>query len=135
MRIGEAARQSGISAKMIRYYEATGLLAPADRLDSGYRDYSPDDVQELQFIRRARDLGFSVAEISALVGLWQDRSRRSKDVKMLAQMHIAQLRAKAAELEKMADSLQALANACADDDEASCAILSELASGIAQNSS
>ena len=132
MTIGDAARQSGISAKMIRYYEATGLLAPAARLDSGYWDYSPDDVAKLQFIRRARDLGFSVAEMGTLLGLWGNRSRRSKDVKALAQMHIQQLRAKAAQLETMAASLERVAQSCADDDTSSCAILTQFASGAAE---
>lgn len=127
MRIGEAARQSGISAKMIRYYEATGLLEEAGRLDSGYRDFSPDDVEQLRFIRRARDLGFSVAEIGELLNLWSDRGRRSKDVKALALMQVQQLRIKAKALEEMAGSLEAMVMACADDDNPSCAIISALA--------
>ncbi len=84
MNIGQASKESGVSAKMIRYYEQTGLIPPADRRDSGYRDYSTADVHMLRFIRRARDLGFSVAEIDELLSLWRDRSRHSADVKRIA---------------------------------------------------
>ena len=85
MNIGQASKASGVSAKMIRYYEQTGLIPKADRKDSGYRDYSPSDVHMLRFIRRARDLGFSVAEINELLSLWRDKSRQSADVKRIAQ--------------------------------------------------
>ena len=91
MNIGEASKASKVSAKMIRYYEQIGLIPPADRTDSGYRAYTQDDVHRLHFIRRARDLGFSVAEITDLLGLWNDKSRRSADVKRLAQQHISEL--------------------------------------------
>lgn len=91
MNIGEASKASKVSAKMIRYYEQIGLIPPADRTDSGYRAYTQDDVHRLHFIRRARDLGFSVAEITDLLGLWNDKSRQSADVKRLAQQHIAEL--------------------------------------------
>ncbi len=126
MNIGEAARQSGISAKMIRYYEATALIPPADRRASGYRDYSDANVHELRFIRRARDLGFSVAEISELLGLWRDRARRSGDVKMLAGGHIDRLRSKIDDLQAMVDTLQTLAHACAGDDRPDCPIIQRL---------
>ena len=88
MNIGEAARASGVSAKMIRYYEQTGLIPPADRKESGYRDYSDTDVHMLRFVRRSRDLGFSVAEIQELLDLWRDEGRASAEVKRLAQNHI-----------------------------------------------
>jgi DNA-binding transcriptional MerR regulator len=88
MNIGQASKASGVSAKMIRYYEQTGLIPAADRKSSGYRDYSDTDVHMLRFIRRARDLGFSVAEISDLLGLWRDDTRQSAEVKRLAQGHI-----------------------------------------------
>ena len=84
MNIGQASKASGVSAKMIRYYEQTGLIPKADRRDSGYRDYSSSDVHRLRFIRRARDLGFAVAEINDLLGLWRDKSRQSADVKRVA---------------------------------------------------
>lgn len=91
MNIGEASKASKVSAKMIRYYEQIGLIPPADRTDSGYRAYTQDDVHRLHFIRRSRDLGFSVAEITDLLGLWNDKSRQSADVKRLAQQHIDEL--------------------------------------------
>lgn len=126
MNIGEAARQSGISAKMIRYYEGTGLIPPAERRASGYRGYSEADVHELRFIRRARDLGFMVAEISELLGLWRDRSRRSGEVKALACEHIARLRRKIDDLQAMVDTLQTLADRCAGDSRPDCPIIERL---------
>src|SRR5690606_857519 len=90
MNIGEASQASGVSAKMIRYYESTGLIDPARRTESGYRQYSEDDIQTLRFIRRSRDLGFSLERIKTLIGLWQDRSRHSADVKALANQYIAE---------------------------------------------
>ena len=130
MNIGEAARQSGISAKMIRYYEETALIPPADRRASGYRDYSDADVHELCFIRRARDLGFSVVEISELLGLWRDRTRRSSDVKAMARSHIDRLRAKIDDLQAMVDTLQTLSDACAGDDRPDCPIIQRLGDAI-----
>lgn len=126
MKIGEAAHKSGISAKMIRYYEETGLIPPANRRHSGYRDYSDEDVYELRFIRRARDLGFSVAEISDLLGLWRDRSRRSSDVKALAIGQIDKLRSKIADTQAMVDTLQTLADRCAGDHRPDCPIIQGL---------
>lgn len=126
MNIGEAARASGVSAKMIRYYEQTGLIPPADRTASGYRDYSETDVHMLRFIRRARDLGFSVAEIDELLGLWRDRTRRSADVKRIALHHIADLARKIDELEQMKNTLQTLADCCSGDHRPDCPILADL---------
>ncbi|MFC3216537.1 MULTISPECIES: Cu(I)-responsive transcriptional regulator [Sphingomonadaceae] len=126
MNIGEAAKTSGVSAKMIRYYEQTGLIPKADRRDSGYRDYSPADVHMLRFIRRARDLGFAVAEINELLSLWRDKSRQSADVKRIAQAHIAQLRERIDSLEQMAATLGTLADCCAGDDRPDCPILADL---------
>lgn len=127
MNIGQAAGASGVSAKMIRYYEATGLIPRAGRRASGYRDYDDDDVHRLRFIRRARDLGFSVAQIAGLLGLWQDRSRHSADVKRLAQDHIDTLQARIRQMQDMAATLQTLVDCCAGDDRPSCPILSGLA--------
>ena len=126
MNIGEASAASGVSAKMIRYYEQAGLIPPADRSHSGYRIYNDADVHRLRFIRRARDLGFSVAEISELLGLWNDRSRRSADVKRLAQAHIADLEERIEHLRQMSATLQTLADCCAGDDRPDCPILAGL---------
>lgn len=105
MNIGQAAHASGVSAKMIRYYEQTGLIPPANRTQSGYRDYSDTDVHMLRFIRRARDLGFSVPEIQKLLNLWRDGSRQSGDVKRVALQHIEELRHRIAEMEDMVTTL------------------------------
>jgi MerR family gold-responsive transcriptional activator of gol and ges genes len=126
MNIGQASKASGVSAKMIRYYEQTGLIPKADRRDSGYRDYSSSDVHMLRFIRRARDLGFAVAEINDLLGLWRDKSRQSADVKRVAKAHIDQLRTRITSLEQMAQTLETLIGCCAGDDRPDCPILAEL---------
>lgn len=126
MNIGQAATASGVSAKMIRYYEQTGLIPKADRTDSGYRDYSLSDVHMLRFIRRARDLGFSVAEINDLLSLWRDKSRQSADVKRIAEAHIAELQERIESLEQMAETLGTLVDCCAGDDRPDCPILADL---------
>ena len=126
MNIGQAAKASGVSAKMIRYYEQTGLIPAADRKDSGYRDYSDTDVHMLRFIRRARDLGFSVAEIGDLLNLWRDESRQSVEVKRLAQGHIDALERKIADMQDMAHTLTMLVNACQGDHRPHCPILQRL---------
>jgi len=126
MNIGEAAKASGVSAKMIRYYEETGLIAPAARTASGYRTYADRDVQTLRFVRRARDLGFSVEGIGELLALWRDRSRHSADVKRLATEQVAGLRRRIAEMEAMAATLQTLAECCAGDDRPDCPILRDM---------
>ena len=126
MNIGEASKASGVSAKMIRYYEQIGLLPAAGRTGSGYRSYGPSDVHKLRFVRRARDLGFSVERIGELLGLWQDRSRHSADVKRLSLEHVAQLRAKIVELQEMVATLQTLATCRAGDDRPDCPIITSL---------
>ena len=126
MNIGEAARTSGVSAKMIRYYEQTGLIPSAGRTASGYRTYSGTDVQMLRFVRRARDLGFQVEAIGELLALWRDRSRHSADVKHLAQVQIAGLRRKIAEMESMVATLDHLAEGCSGDARPDCPILADL---------
>lgn len=126
MNIGEAAKGSGVSAKMIRYYEETGLIPPVARTEAGYRIYSDQDVHMLRFIRRARDLGFSVEGIRELLGLWRDHDRQSADVKRLALAHVADLRLKIRELEDMASTLETLAACCHGNDRPDCPILSEL---------
>lgn len=128
MNIGEAARASGVSAKMIRYYEQTGLIPPAGRTAAGYRDYSAKDVHMLRFVRRARDLGFSIAEIGELLELWRDRSRHSADVKRIALARIEDLRRRIAEMEQMAATLEHLASCCSGDSRPDCPILADLES-------
>lgn len=126
MNIGEASRASGVSAKMIRYYEEIRLVPRAVRTGAGYRVYSPADIHRLQFIRRARDLGFSVMEIQELLNLWNDRSRRSADVKHLAQAHIGTLEERIKNLEEMAATLRTLVRSCAGDERPDCPILAAL---------
>ncbi|MFN3275861.1 MAG: Cu(I)-responsive transcriptional regulator [Paracoccus sp. (in: a-proteobacteria)] len=126
MNIGDAASRSGVSAKMIRYYEQIGLIPNASRTASGYRAYVPGDVHMLRFIARARDLGFSIAEITELLDLWRDKDRRSADVKALAQVRVRDLRQKIAHLQEMADTLEDLANACAGNERPDCPILQQL---------
>ncbi|MFC5462760.1 Cu(I)-responsive transcriptional regulator [Massilia niabensis] len=128
MNIGEASKASGVSAKMIRYYEDIGLIPPASRSASGYRAYAENDVHRLRFIRRARDLGFPVAEIGELLGLWNDRARQSADVKRLARAHIVALEDRIRNLREMADTLQELVKGCAGDERSDCPILATLES-------
>ena len=129
MNIGQAAKHSGLSAKMIRYYEATGLLKPAHRSDSGYRLYSDEDLHTLAFIKRSRDLGFSLEEVGKLLALWQDRQRASSDVKALARQHIDELNQKIVELSSLRDTLQDLVDTCQGDHRPDCPILKGLESG------
>lgn len=129
MNIGQAATASGISAKMIRYYESVGLIPTAKRADSGYRVYSNDDVHTLQFIHRARSLGFSVDRMRDLLSLWQDRSRASADVKAVAMAHAAELDEKILALQTMRDTLTHLAEHCHGDARPDCPILEDLAEG------
>ncbi|MGU3398974.1 Cu(I)-responsive transcriptional regulator [Brucellaceae bacterium D45D] len=123
MNIGEAATASGISAKMIRHYEAIGLIEEAGRTGAGYRVYSQKDVETLRFIRRSRDLGFQVEQIRALLALWRDRNRASSDVKQVALAHIEELEAKMRQLQEMADILRHLAHHCHGDDRPDCPII------------
>ncbi|NBA98429.1 Cu(I)-responsive transcriptional regulator [Pseudomonas sp. R5(2019)] len=129
MNIGQAAHQSGLSAKMIRYYESIGLLNPAHRSDNGYRLYHADDVHTLAFIKRSRDLGFSLEEVARLLTLWRDRQRASADVKALAHQHIEDLNRRIEELVGLRDTLQDLVAHCQGDDRPDCPILKDLANG------
>jgi MerR family transcriptional regulator, copper efflux regulator len=127
MNIGQAARASGISAKMIRYYEAIGLIPKASRSYSGYRNYGEQDIQILVFIRRARTAGFSVARIKKLLSLWSDRKRPAREVKSLAMEHLGELEARIAELRSIADVLSELIRHCHGDDRPECPIIENFA--------
>ena len=125
--IGEAARLSGVSAKMVRHYESLGLLPRVARTDSGYRQYSEADVHTLRFIKRGRDLGFSMDEIAELVGLWQNRRRASANVRRVAQKHADDLAQRIAAMQDMQKTLQHLIHCCQGDERPECPILEELA--------
>ena len=129
MNIGQASSASGVSAKMIRYYESIGLVPKANRTDAGYRVYSAADVGTLRFIRRARDLGLPIERIRLLVGLWHDQGRSSGDVKRVALEHVAELRGKIAELTAMCEALEGLADSCHGDGRPECPILDDLGAG------
>ena len=126
MNIGEAARASGVSAKMIRHYESVGLFPEAARTDAGYRQYTGREINTLRFIRRSRDLGFSVEQIRELLGLWQDRKRPSRQVKALALAHVRELDEKLRELQAMKATLEHLAHCCHGDDRPDCPIIDTL---------
>ena len=127
MNIGEAAQASGVSAKMIRHYESIDLIRESSRTMAGYRQYHERDVHLLRFIRRARDLGFSLDQIRQLLSLWDDPERASADVKRLAAAHIADLDARIAALTEMRSTLVTLAHACHGDHRPDCPILQGLA--------
>ena len=127
--IGQAAKASGVSAKMIRHYEAIGLIGAALRTEAGYRVYNERDVQVLQFIHRSRELGFSLDQIKTLLALWQDKQRASKDVRAMARQHIAELDRKIADLQAMRRTLETLATKCHGDERPDCPILDDLSLG------
>ena len=129
MNIGQVSKASGISAKMIRYYETIDLVPKAGRTEGGYRDYSPADIHRLRFIRRARDLGFSFDQVRELLKLWTDKRRSSGNVKKVALEHIAELELRAAQLEDMIRTLKHLADACEGNHRPDCPIIDELESG------
>lgn len=126
MNIGEAAKASGVSERMIRHYEKIGLVPPAARRDSGYRDYDDSDVHRLRFIANARDLGFGIDEIRALLALWSDRGRASSEVKAVALAHADELGRKARAIEGMRQTLLSLASRCHGDERPECPILEGL---------
>ena len=127
MNIGQAANASGVSAKMIRYYESIGLIRAPLRTDSNYRVYREDEVHVLRFVKRARTLGFSVEETATLLGLWQDKTRASAEVKDVATSHITALETKIVELQSMVKTLKHLAHCCGGDNRPDCPILDDLA--------
>ncbi len=126
MNIGEAAKASGVSAKMIRYYEDIGIVPPIQRTSSGYRNYSDPDIRRLRFIRRARDLGFSIAEIRDLLKLWANEKRESADVKRIAQQHVSELQRRIESMTQMANTLNDLISRCAGSKQPECPILNSL---------
>jgi Cu(I)-responsive transcriptional regulator len=129
MNIGDTAKASGVSAKMIRHYEAIGLIAAAVRTEAGYRIYGARDVQVLQFIHRSRALGFSLEQIRTLLALWQDKQRASKDVRAMARLHIDELDRKIADMQAMRRTLETLATRCHGDERPDCPILDDLSHG------
>ena len=129
MNIGQASERSGISPKMIRYYEQIGLLDTAKRSNSGYRIYSNQDIKNLCFLRQARDLGFSSKQMKELLNLWKNTDRQSADVKKLTLTHIETLNRKIAPLQDMVSLLQISADHCSGNENAECAILEDLEQG------
>jgi MerR family copper efflux transcriptional regulator len=127
MNIGQAAQASGVNAKMIRYYESIGLIRQAGRTDAGYRQYAEGEIQTLRFIRRSRELGFSLERIKTLLGLWEDRSRKSSEVKKLARQYVAELDEQIAKLKGMRAQIAHLADCCHGDNRPDCPIIEDLA--------
>ncbi|WP_020593709.1 Cu(I)-responsive transcriptional regulator [Kiloniella laminariae] len=127
MKIGQVSDKSGLPTKTIRYYESIGLIAPAGRTAAGYRAYDKNDLETLKFIQRARSLGFSIQEVSALLMLWNDRNRASAQVKELAKRHVEEIDRKVAELQSMKETLSTLIDKCHGDDRPNCPILNDLA--------
>ena len=135
MNIGEAARRSGVSAKMVRHYESLGLLPRIARTEGGYRQYSETEVHTLRFIRRSRELGFSMEEIAQLLGLWQNRRRASANVRRIAQEHALDLQQRIEALQAMQRTLQHLIHCCHGDGRPDCPILDDLAGSAAPSHS
>lgn len=130
MNIGEAAKASGVTAKMIRHYESVGMLPAARRTEAGYRQYGEADVQTLRFIRHSRDLGFSLPEIAELLGLWRNRKRSSRQVRELARAHLRELDEKLKELQAMKATLEHLVHCCHGDERPECPIIDTLVQGV-----
>ncbi len=127
MNIGRVADQSGVTAKTIRYYESIGLIEAPDRADNGYRQYDRRDVETLRFVQRARELGFSLADVGELLALWRDKSRASADVKSMAIRHVAEMEKRIADLDSLRRTLVDLTDRCHGDDRPDCPILEDLA--------
>lgn len=127
LNIGQAAERSGVSARMLRHYEGLGLLSGVARTESGYRQYTEADIHSLRFIKRSRDLGFSMSEITELLGLWQNRRRASGNVKRIAEKHLAELEQRIAGMQAMQRTLSTLVHCCHGDARPDCPILDDLA--------
>ena len=132
MNIGAVAKASGLSAKMIRHYESIGLIETSPRTDTGYRQYNSRDVHLFQFVRHARELGFSLSQVKDLLSLWQNQTRASADVKQLTAIHIAELDQRIQGLTRMRDTLIELAEACCGDSHPDCPILQQIETGLDQ---
>jgi MerR family transcriptional regulator, copper efflux regulator len=132
MNIGAAAAATGVSAKMIRHYEAIGLLRPAARRGNDYRDYGGHEIHELRFVRRSRKLGFSIEEIATLLALWRDKQRPSREVRRIARAHLDDLETRIAEMQAMAATLRKLVRNCHGDDRPECPILEDLETGTGE---
>jgi MerR family transcriptional regulator, copper efflux regulator len=130
LNIGQLAKNSGVNTKLIRYYESIGLIPAAERTDSNYRIYRTEDVHLLKFIKRSRNLGFSIPEIQILLGLWQNSDRSSAEVKELANRHIAELEIKIRETQSIVNLLKKLTHNCNGDHRPDCPILEDLANGF-----
>ena len=130
MIIGAVARLTGLPAKTIRYYEDTGLIPPAERADNGYRMYGERAIHVLRFVKRARDLGFSVNDVSDLLALWEDERRESADVKRVARRHLDAIERKICELESLRSTLRELVDHCRGDHRPDCPILDDLAASM-----
>lgn len=128
MNIGQAAKLSGINAKLIRHYESISIIPKASRSEGGYRTYSETDVHILSFVKRSRTLGFSMKEIKKLVSLWRNKSRASLEVKAMATKHVEEMEQKIVELQEMVKTLKHLARNCHGDGRPDCPILNKLAS-------
>jgi MerR family copper efflux transcriptional regulator len=127
MNIGEAAAETGVTAKSIRYYESINLIPAAERTEAGYRQYGDRDVQILHFIKRSRGLGFSVAEVAELLSLYQDRSRASGEVKRIVEARLSEIDQKISELQSIRATLRTLADRCHGDERPDCPILDDFA--------
>lgn len=132
MNIGQAAARSGISAKMIRYYEQIGLLPSPERSESGYRMYDEAHIRTLSFIQHARELGFSSEQMKELLGLWLNTDRQSSAVKQLAEQHIQQLEQKMRDMQQMLDTLKQAVAQCANNEKSCCEILNQIEYGAPQ---
>lgn len=133
MNIGRVSKLSGVTSKTIRYYESIGLIPEPPRTDSGYRDYELPDVETLKFVQRARNLGFSIKDVSGLLNLWNDKNRASSQVKEMTQRHIEEIEGRIKELEGMRRTLVDLSSKCHGDDRPDCPILDDLASHLNGN--
>lgn len=129
MNIGQAAEAAGVNAKMIRYYESIGLISEANRTDSGYRQYTEKDIQRLRFIKRSRELGFSIERIRTLLSLWEDRGRKSSDVKKLARQYIEELDQDIQKLQSIREQLKHLSDCCQGNNRPDCPIIEDLSAG------